>query len=224
MLLKTKNHINKLSLKEHIVVNKTATYHVLGDLKTAKTIWFVLHGYGMLAEFFIKKFEPVVNDNTCIIAPEGLSKFYTQGFYGRVGATWMTKQDREVEINDYINYLNQLHQFICAENTNSNLKINLLGFSQGGATVSRWAANGKAKFNNLILWASVFPEDMNFEQVNTQNTFLLYGNDDEFATQEKVTQQKELLDNKAHFTIIEFNGKHDIPKSVLIQQTEKNNW
>lgn len=213
-----------MGLKHHIVVDKTATYYTLGNPKTAKTIWFVLHGYGMLAEFFIKKFEPILNDETCIIAPEGLSKFYTKGFYGRVGATWMTKEDREVEINDYINYLNQLHQFICTENTNTDLKINLLGFSQGGATVSRWAANGKAKFNNLILWASVFPDDMNFEQITTQNTFLLYGNDDEFATHEKVAQQKALLSNTACFNIIEFDGKHDIPKTVLLEQAEKNSW
>lgn len=213
-----------MSTKQHIVVNKTATYHILGNPKTAKTIWFVLHGYGMLAEFFIKKFEPILDNNTCIIAPEGLSKFYTKGFYGRVGATWMTKEDREVEIEDYINYLNQLHQFICEQNSSSNLKINLLGFSQGGATVSRWAANRKANFNNLILWASVFPEDMSFETLNENNTFLLYGDEDEFATEEKVNQQKELLNNKAQFTIIKFKGKHDIPKEVLIEQTEKNKW
>lgn len=224
MLQKTKSHINKLSSKNHIVINKTATYHVLGNVKTAKTVWFVLHGYGMLSEFFIKKFEPILNKDSCIIAPEGLSKFYTQGFYGRVGATWMTKEDREVEIQDYINYLNQLHQFICSENSNTNLKINLLGFSQGGATVSRWAANGKVHFDNLILWASVFPDDMNFEKVNTENTFLLYGNEDEFATHEKVAKQKELLHHKANFTIIEFEGKHDIPKDVLIKQNQLNNW
>lgn len=210
--------------KQHIVVNKTATYHILGNPKTAKTIWFVLHGYGMLAEFFIKKFEPILDNDTCIIAPEGLSKFYTKGFYGRVGATWMTKEDREVEIEDYINYLNQLHQFICEQNNNTDLKTNLLGFSQGGATVSRWAANGKAKFSNLILWASVFPEDMNFEQVNTSNTFLLYGDEDEFAAEDKVNTQKEILNDKAQFTIIKFKGKHDIPKEVLIEQTEKNKW
>lgn len=213
-----------MSSTHHISVNKTATYHTLGNLKKAKTIWFVLHGYGMLAKYFIKKFETLADEDTCIIAPEGLSKFYTQGFYGRVGASWMTKEDREFEINDYINYLNQLHEFVCNQNTNINLKVNLLGFSQGGATVSRWTANGQVKFNNLILWASVFPDDMNFEQINTKNTFLLYGNEDEFATKEKVNEQKELLDNKANFTIIEFEGNHDIPKDVLLKQTLLNNW
>lgn len=213
-----------MAVKHHISINKTATYFVLGDIQNAKTLWFVLHGYGMLAEYFIKKFEPILGKETCIIAPEGLSKFYTKGFYGRVGATWMTKQDREVEIQDYINYLNQLYQHICYLNNNSHIKINLLGFSQGGATVSRWAAEGKVIFDNLILWASVFPDDMNFDQITTDNTFLLYGDNDEFAAEEKVVQQKELLNTKANFTIIKFKGKHDIPKEVLIEQTQNNNW
>ena len=99
-------------MKHKLKVSKTAIYHSEGNLKTAKTIWIVLHGYGMLAEFFIKKFNPILNTETCVIAPEGLSKFYSKGFYGRVGATWMTKQNREDEIEDYINYLDQLYEVI----------------------------------------------------------------------------------------------------------------
>lgn len=213
-----------MSSKQHIVVNKTATYYTLGKVESAKTIWFVLHGYGMLAQYFIKKFEPIIDDTTCVVAPEGLSKFYTTGFYGRVGATWMTKEDREVEIEDYINYLNQLYNFICSKITNQNLKINLLGFSQGGATVSRWVADNKVKFNNLILWASVFPDDMDFKLINSKNTFLLYGKNDEFATKKKIEQQKALLSDKASFSIIEFDGKHDIPSDVLLEQLIKNKW
>ena len=82
-------------MKHNIKVEKTATYYSSGNIKTAKTIWFVLHGYGMLAEYFIKKFDSIVNNDNCVIAPEGLSKFYTKGFYGRVGASWMTKENRE---------------------------------------------------------------------------------------------------------------------------------
>lgn len=66
-------------MKHKITVNRTAFYHTLGDVKTAKTIWIVLHGYGYLAEYFIKKFEPILNSETAVIAPEALSKFYLNG-------------------------------------------------------------------------------------------------------------------------------------------------
>ena len=36
------------------------------------------------------------------MAPEGLSRFYLEGFSGKVGATWMTREDR---LNDIDNYL-----------------------------------------------------------------------------------------------------------------------
>ncbi|MCB9335984.1 MAG: dienelactone hydrolase family protein [Flavobacteriales bacterium] len=215
-----------MSIKHHnISVKRTATYSTIGAINTAQTIWFVLHGYGMLAKYFIKKFEPIANDKTLIVAPDGLSKFYTQGFYGRVGATWMTKEDREEEITDYVNYLNQLYDHILSQNENQNVKINLLGFSQGGATVSRWVANGKVKFDNLILWASVFPDDMNFESLDASNTFVLYGDEDEFATNENVQKQKDLLAQSGiDFKMISFTGTHDIPKEVLLEERQKNNW
>ena len=213
-----------MSEKHHITINKTATYYTLGNIKTAKTIWFVLHGYGMLAEFFIKKFEPIVDDNNCIIAPEGLSKFYTKGFYGRVGAGWMTKEDREVEITDYINYLNQLYREMI--NGRKDLKINVVGFSQGGATASRWIANNQTSIHNFILWSSIFPEDMNFKSFGKDfSTYIIYGNQDEFAKPEHFTQQKKLLkDSNIDVKIIEFDGTHDIPENILLEQRDLNPW
>ncbi len=213
-------------MKNTIKINKTAIYHSLGDIKSAKTIWFVLHGYGMLAAYFIKKFEPIVNDNNCIIAPEGLSKFYTEGFYGRVGASWMTKEDREDEIEDYINYLNQLYDVITKETNNSGLKINVVGFSQGGATASRWIANKKINLDNFILWSSVFPDEMNFETFGQNfNTFILYGDNDEFSINEHIEKQQNLLEkSNLKYKLIKFKGIHDIPKNVLIEQSSINNW
>jgi len=213
-------------MKHSIVVNKTAIYHSLGDIKSANIIWFVLHGYGMLAKYFVNKFKPIVNDSNCVIAPEGLSKFYTKGFYGKVGATWMTKEDREGEIKDYINYLNQLYETIIKENDNVNLKINIVGFSQGGSTASRWVANGQLKINNFILWSSVFPDEMQFETFGKNfKTFIIFGNNDEFSTYENIKKQETLLQkSNFDFKLIEFIGVHNIPEDVLIEQTKENKW
>ena len=72
------------------------------------TVWFVLHGYGMLSEYFIKKFESILNENTLVIAPEATNRFYLGNNYARVGASWMTNLDREQEIRDNILYLDCL--------------------------------------------------------------------------------------------------------------------
>lgn len=215
-----------MSTKHNITVSKTANYFVLGDINTAKTIWFVLHGYGYLAEFFIKKFEPIVNNETCVIAPEALSRFYLNGFNGRIGACWMTKHERLDEIKDYNNYLNLLFESVLTENNSNYTKINIVGFSQGGATACRWFASKKLPCTNLILWASVFPDDMDFNFIsNETNTTLIYGTQDEFLTEERITiLKKQIKKSGINCNIISFDGKHDIPKEVLVEESLRNNW
>ncbi len=211
--------------KHNLVVQKTATYYSLGNIKIAKTIWLVFHGYGYLAKNFIEKFRPILTKNTLVVAPEALSKFYVKGVDGSIGASWMTKENREEEITDYINYLNQLYNTILKQVTAPNPKINIVGFSQGGATASRWLSNGKIKCNNFILWASVFPTDMDLGIINKANTFFLYGDRDKYVTKERVEQQKELL-KQSHLKVktTVFKGGHDIPKEVLVEQTKLNGW
>ena len=215
-------------MKHEIKINKTAVYQTLGEVKTAKTIWIVLHGYGYLAEFFIKKFNPILNDSTAIIAPEGLSKFYLNGVGvdGRIGASWMTKDNRETEIDDYIKYLDQLYKVIIEENETTDLKINIVGFSQGGATASRWIANQKSKCDNFILWASSFAEEIDLETLSkNKKVFILFGDDDKFIKKEQVNAYEKLLAaSKIEYQLIRFEGKHDIPKEVLLEQTKINNW
>jgi predicted esterase len=215
-------------MENKITVNKTAFYHSEGDIKTAQTIWIVLHGYGYLAKFFIRKFSPILDNNTAIIAPEGLSKFYLNGvgYDGRMGASWMTKDNRETEIEDYINYLDQLYAAIIEENIATDLKINVVGFSQGGATASRWLANKKSKCHNFILWASSFPEDVDLKSLSQNSTlFALFGDDDEFISKEQINEYEKLLKaSRIDCQLLRFEGKHDIPKEVLLKQTELNNW
>lgn len=214
-----------MSRKHNIIINKTANYYSLGDIKSAKTIWFVLHGYGYLAKNFIEKFNPILNEDTAVIAPEGLSKFYLGGVDGKIGASWMTKENREEEIEDYTNYLNLLYEAIIKENNNPDVKINVVGFSQGGATASRWICANKVKLDNFILWASVFPENMDFKTIANVNAFFLYGDNDKYVTPERISKQKEIFDQSG-LTIktTVFKGKHDIPAEILVEQTSINNW
>src|SRR5689334_22318965 len=93
----------------HIVVPRTARYVTLGD-GAAEEIWFVLHGYSQLARHFVRWFEPAGRPGRLIVAPEALSRAYFEeaGGMRRVGASWMTKEDRIAEIDDYVTYLDRV--------------------------------------------------------------------------------------------------------------------
>lgn len=196
-----------------------ARYFQLGKITSAtRDVVFVLHGYGQHAKYFLRKFSPLESDEMCVIAPEGLSRFYLEGFSGRVGATWMTKEDRLTDIKNYITYLNAVYRRVIVEN--SDIRVSVIGFSQGAATASRWVADGCIDFHKLILWAGIFPPDMDFEKASSQlrqkSVYYVYGTEDPFLSQEKLNEMKVLsakLEVKPQ--LLTFKGGHDIDSSTL---------
>ena len=214
-------------IKKNIIIQKTARYFISGiPAKTIKNVWFVCHGYGQLANYFIKNFNCLDATENLIVAPEGLHRFYWEQFSGRVVASWMTKEDRTDDIADYINYLNAVYDEIMTSFKETNVKINILGFSQGTATVCRWASDRKLAINNLILWAGGFPEDMEINSytawLNTFFTYLIVGDSDEFITTAQTDLQKKILMAiNVPFEFISFNGKHIIDQPTLLQLSKK---
>jgi len=201
-------------------VETTAHYYSLGELNEyTNEIWIVCHGYGQLASFFIRKFEDLESPNRYIVAPEGFNKFYLKGFSGRVGASWMTKERREDEIEDHCNFLEQLTDSI-RKKANTNCKVRILGFSQGTATVSRWLLRTKHVIDTLILWGGKIANDFDFDLYNTKHSstknFIVFGNEDEFYTIEGVKEyRKEISSLKAEW--ISYNGGHTIHPETLIK-------
>ncbi len=198
-----------------------ARYFKSGEVnEQTEHIWFVLHGYGQLAEYFLRKFRVLESPKTCIIAPEGLSRFYREETSGRVGATWMTKENRLMDIDNYVSYLNAVYRAEISER--STCKITILGFSQGAATASRWVLSNAVRFDRLILWGGIFPPDIDFQkghQVLAEKEVIeVYGKSDVYLTDDRfkeMTQLNEKLDLK--IKQMEFDGGHDIDERTLSQ-------
>jgi predicted esterase len=191
---------------------KTYRYYTTGDDVSSKYLLIVLHGYGQLAKYFIKKFEKCSADYF-VVAPEGPHRFYLQGYEGRVGASWMTKEARELDIEDNLNWLNGLLAEL--QKNKKYEKVILLGFSQGGPTAARWFFKNKSKFQKLILWSSVFPPDIDNKRISTtEGNVFVVGLNDEFINEslrnEEIKQYQSL-----GFETITFKGNHDINAQVL---------
>lgn len=193
--------------------NKTYRYQILCKGDSPTTILYVLHGYGQLTKYFIKKFEHL--DNIIIVAPEGGHRFYLNGTTGRVGASWMTKEARETDILDNIAYLNSLDQQLSKEYDVQRKFI--LGFSQGGATAIRWRNGSQIEFDGLIIWASDHPKD---SVIKHGNDHFIIGDEDEFIHSEK----KELMikDYKEKgYDICSYIGGHEINANTLNEVLKK---
>ncbi len=207
-----------------MAVRRTARYYVLGELtERTKTVWFALHGYGQLAQYFIRRFDVLASDETVIVAPEALSRFYTDGNFGKPGATWMTREDRQVEIADYVSYLNQLYDALLDGYDRSQLTINILGFSQGCATLGRWLADGQVRADRVILWAGFFPNGLAdvIDPVSLADVPVtyVYGRQDEYIEQMPNAEAyiNRLQTELPHLQIVPFDGKHTVERAVLLQ-------
>lgn len=208
--------------EKHLVIPKTARYFLHGTpSEKTKEIWFIIHGYGQLAQYFIRHFNHFDPETTVVVAPEGLSRFYLEGTSpdSRIGATWMTKEDRDNEIKDYVNYLDLLHDHLLA-GLSPQVQVKVFGFSQGCSTLCRWVAYGKVKPTRLVMWAGTFPPDIDLEDFGPQfqgyEVDVVYGKNDEYLSwinAEEITlwMEKAGID----FRVTTFDGKHEIVREVL---------
>ena len=218
--------------EKSVAFNFEARYYSIGTLD-AKTrqVWIVLHGYGQMAQFFIKKFQSLAEQNIYVIAPEGLSRFYLSELTdqgrkdNKVGSTWMTRENREMDIRNYVTYLDTV--FAKELNAFSHLPISLVGFSQGSATAVRWAIQGNVRFDKLILWAGIFPPDMDFNaghnKLKDKKTYLVVGKEDPYLNEARIKEFDELalkIGNQPEK--IFFEGRHEISESVFPQLIEIN--
>jgi predicted esterase len=203
-------------------VPRTARYHVLGELGgDRRELWIVLHGYGQLAGRFLSGFEPVAAPGRLIVAPEGLSRFYLRGTGGRVGASWMTREDRAAEIGDYVGYLDRLHAQLTGGR--ADVRLGVLGFSQGAAAALRWAVLGQPRPARAILWSGGVPPDLDPERARAAladtRVELVVGESDEAFTEEKVEEElASLRDLAPGAQLARFAGGHQLDAETLARR------
>ncbi len=189
-----------------ISVQRVARYYVLGD-ETAPERLFALHGYGQQARYFARHFRPHAGAGCCVVAPEALSRFYLDGAYRRVGASWITREARDADIADSIAYLDAVAAQACPD----ALRTVLFGFSQGAAMACRWAAHGATPFSRVVLWGGEVPPDLDLARYGSRlaGLLLVYGDADAFATPERIADtQARLTQAGVPFETLRYAGGH----------------
>lgn len=184
-----------------------------------KELWLVFHGYGQLAEFFIRKFLPFDSEDRIFLAPEGTNYGYLKDFQGKVGANWMTKHEREVAIANNHRYLNLLMEQTL-EKFEQLPKIHVLGFSQGAATSTRWASQWPGQIETLVLWAGGFAQDLSLdlgkEKFEQTELILAFGEQDELILDDHKNQQLKFIQALGKQpTVLNFSGGHELDPHLL---------
>ncbi|MFT6879762.1 MAG: putative esterase [Arcticibacterium sp.] len=213
---------------QKIKVERTARYIVLGEITSrTKNIWMCFHGYGQLASFFAKKFEPFIDEETCFIIPEGISRFYIHGKYERVGASWLTRDMKEEEAAESLAFINNVYASVVAHIDLKYVKLHAFGFSQGCAMACRWLNQLDQKAQTFIIWAGFFAKGISdiieISKLKSTKMFYVYGSKDEFLISNPEIKDQMLRDLKGHLEteIISFDGEHRVEIPVLREIMKK---
>ena len=213
-------------MDEHrITTQRSARYYTLGLAGAAtREVWFACHGYAQLAGRFLEKLRVLDDGHRHLVAPEGLSRFYLSegAAERRVGACWMTREDRLAEIDDYVHYLDAVYAAVFARVDRAAVTVHALGYSQGAATVSRWAGMGTARIDRVVLWGGELPPDLDLSKepaagrLRAVRLTFVYGRSDEFITPKIVeTTKQRLREHGIPYREMPFDGGHELNASVL---------
>jgi predicted esterase len=207
-------------MQKTIDLQLTAAYETYGTLSdTTETIIMAFHGYGELARYFIRKFDFLDEAKHYVIAPQGLSKFYMNN-HTRVGASWMTKENRELDLRNQLHYVQTVFETETESVDFSNKKLVIFGFSQGTATASRWAVMHQIPFDTFIAYAGHLAYELtekDFDFMKTEaETICFLGDNDQFYNGDNIPKFETTFKTvfpKGKFEI--FEGKHEVLREVL---------
>lgn len=197
-------------------VNTFDTLNTLGD--TTRNIWFVFHGMGYLSRYFLQNFQGLSKDENFIIAPQAPSKYYLDERFSKIGASWLTRERTEREIENILSYLDAVVDHLSIP---KDLNKVVFGFSQGVSIASRWVARRKINCHKLILYSGGLPEEIcreDFEFLSQDTKVLMvHGDQDPYLNPGRLEREEEKFDQvfQDKGQKIVFEGGHTLIPSIL---------
>lgn len=206
--------------ERRLQVTRSARWVTLGEPgPDTREVWVALHGYRQLAGRFLRRFASLDDGSRWLVAPEALSRFYVEdvvrrhGADSRVGASWMTREDREAEIADYVAYLDAL-----AAHAGATAPV-ILGFSQGSETASRWAVLGAVDFRALVFWGGGPAEDLDMDaaarRLDGRRVVFVVGDEDGWARKKRAGWEGRLADLGARVAVVSYPGGHRVEPAAF---------
>ena len=143
---------------------RTARYYCLGEPGPGiRQVWFCLHGENQPVPELAAQLVNLDTPERLLVLPEALSRYGLPPDatgHRRVGADWFAVGDLLPDFTDLTTYLNTLAGQVLAQ-CPPDVTVTVLGVGHGGAAACRWLAGQRFTYDRLILYAAVFPPEIN---------------------------------------------------------------
>jgi predicted esterase len=155
-----------------------------------------------------------------LLAPEGLSRFYTELSDAKraVGASWVTREELGNELEDQYHYIERA----LAEFVPGPARLEVHGFSQGVSVGARWCVRSSRPLARLVCWAGTLPHEVAAadlkRRLGAEPLHLVVGDRDSRVPPEKVRADAERLGAAGlEVKLHQFPGGHVVDEGVLLE-------
>lgn len=178
-------------------------------------LMIAVHGYGAHKRYMMREAKLVAPENFVITSIQGPHQHFRQTPEGyRVGFGWLTDHKAEESVALHHKFLNDLIERLDSDGIIDTAQIYLFGFSQACALNFRYAFTYPEIAKAVIGICGGIPGDLDTNPIYKPfdaETFYLYGDDDEFYTQERFAGFDETLKkNLPNYCSQKYNAKHVI--------------
>jgi predicted esterase len=189
----------------HTIEARTHGRYLVDSRDEPSPVLVGFHGHAENAEIMLDNLRKISQDGGwTLVSVQALHRFYTKR--GDVVATWMTKQDRELEIADNTAYVWSVVERVRSEYPVRRPLV-VAGFSQGVAMAYRAAAAGEC--DGLIVLAGDVPPDVAARATALPPILLGRGKADDWYTDEKAAADLKVLQSAGvDFTQHVFEAGH----------------
>jgi predicted esterase len=148
------------------------------------------HGYMENAEIQMDRLAGLpASDRWTLIAVQGLHRFY-RGRSEEVVASWMTRQDRELMIDDNVEYANEVLDRVRVP----GVPVVTTGFSQGAAMAYRAGVRARQPVAAIVaVGGDIPPELLADSHALFPPVFIVRGDKDDWYTPEKLKKDLAAL-------------------------------
>jgi predicted esterase len=144
---------------------RTARYYSLGEPGPAiRHVWFCLHSHNESVADFAIQLRPLDTPERLLVLPEGLARYDHPDADSTTAsnplAAWFAIDATTYDLPDVAHYLETLAQQILAT-CPPGTPVTVLGHGHGALAACQWLANSELLYDRLVLYAAVFPPEIN---------------------------------------------------------------
>lgn len=178
-----------------------------------------VHGYGAHKRYMMREAQAVAPDGWAIASIQGPHQHYRQTDNGyRIGFGWLSDHKPDEYVRLHHDFILRLIEKLSADGMIDTNRIYLYGFSQACALNFRFAFTHPDVLTGIIGVCGGIPGDLDTNPAYKPfeaHTLYLYGDDDEFYTQEQFTEfEQRLRKTLPNFESKLYSAKHVITEEM----------